>query len=77
MSYNLGFRTVLTRNPHLAPMKTDSVTNTNATPLRFRKTLSLPGMLKQVRKAFGKLIDTYKGSEYALSDVLMSGLAIF
>ena len=78
MSYNLGFRTVLTRiNLHIAPMKTESAANTSATPLRFRKTLSLPGMLQQVRNAFGKIIDTCKGSEYALIDVLMSGLAIF
>ena len=34
-------------------------------------------MLKRVRSAFGKIVDTCKGADYALSDVLMSGLAIF
>ena len=58
-------------------MKTNARTNSKATPLRFRKTLSIPGMLKQVRSAFGKIVDTCKGSEYGLIDVLMSGLAIF
>jgi len=58
-------------------MKTDTHSNRKALPLRFRKTLSIPGMLKQVRSVFGKIVDTCKGSEYALLDVLMSGLAIF
>jgi len=34
-------------------------------------------MLKQVRSAFGKIVDTCKGTGYSLSDVMMSGLAIF
>jgi hypothetical protein len=34
-------------------------------------------MLKQVRSAFGKIVDSCKGPDYALIDVLMSGLAIF
>ena len=58
-------------------MKTNTRSNSKASPLRFRKTLSIPGMLKQVRSAFGKIVDTCKGSEYKLIDVLMSGLAIF
>jgi hypothetical protein len=58
-------------------MKAKPNINGKTSPLRFRKTLSLPGMLKQVRSAFGKVADTYKGTGYALSDVMMSGLAIF
>ena len=58
-------------------MKTHTRSNSKASPLRFRKTLSIPGMLKQVRSALGKIVDTCQGSEYKLIDVLMSGLAIF
>jgi len=58
-------------------MKAKQSPHGNASPLRFRKTLSLPGMLKQVRSAFGKIADTCKGTGYSLSDVMMSGLAIF
>lgn len=58
-------------------MKRHTRANSKASPLRFRKTLSIPGMLKQVHRAFGKIVDTCKGSDYALIDVLMSGLAVF
>ena len=58
-------------------MKAKQSNSDKASALRFRKTLSLPGMLTQVHGAFGKIVDTFKGADYALNDVLMSGLAIF
>ena len=46
--------------------------------LNFRKTLSIPALLKGVRKCFNKIKDVRKNKpNYLLSDVLMSGLAVF
>ena len=46
--------------------------------LVFRKTLSIPGLLKIVRDSFSKIPDhRSKKSTYSLPDVLMSGLAVF
>jgi hypothetical protein len=46
--------------------------------LKFRKTLSMPALLKKVRQSFEKIADYRKGKiDYSLPDVLMSGLAIF
>jgi len=46
--------------------------------LNFRKTLSIPALLDGVRKSFNKIKDFRKGKiDYLLSDILMSGLAIF
>jgi hypothetical protein len=45
--------------------------------LHFRKTLSLPAMLKRVRGHFTTIRDSVITSAYSLTDVLMSGLAIF
>jgi hypothetical protein len=46
--------------------------------LKFRKTLSMPALLKKVRQSFEKITDYRKGKiDYSLPDVLMSGLAIF
>ena len=46
--------------------------------LNFRKTLSVPALLKGVRKCFNKIEDFRKGkTDYSLPDILMSGLAIF
>ncbi|MEE4379455.1 MAG: hypothetical protein V2J55_18365 [Candidatus Competibacteraceae bacterium] len=44
----------------------------------FRKTLSIPGLLKKVKAAFSKIKDHRKKKpDYPLVDVLMSGLAVF
>ena len=46
--------------------------------LRFRKTLSIPSLLKKVKAGVSKIRDHRKNKpEYPLVDVLMSGLAIF
>ena len=46
--------------------------------LKFRKTLSLPALLKRVRHSFDKVKKHYKSRpNYSLPDVLMSGLAVF
>jgi len=46
--------------------------------LKFRKTRSIPELLKRVRQSFEKIKDYRKGkSNDSLPDVLMSGLAIF
>jgi hypothetical protein len=46
--------------------------------LRFRKTLSIPSLLKKVKASFNKVKDHRKKKpDYSLVDVLMSGLAIF
>lgn len=46
--------------------------------LKLRKTLSMPGLLKRVRDQFERIEDRRKkGVQYALPDVLMSGLALF
>jgi len=46
--------------------------------LHFRKTLSIPNLLKIVRTSFDKIADTRKKkSDYEFIDILMSGLAIF
>lgn len=46
--------------------------------LRFRKTLSIPSLLKKVKASFDKVKDHRKKKpDYSLVDVLMSGLAIF
>jgi hypothetical protein len=46
--------------------------------LNFRKTLSVPALLKGIRKSFNKIKDFRKGKiDYSLPDILMSGLAIF
>ena len=56
------------KRPDIPPLKT----------LKFRKTLSIPALLKKVRKTFEGIKDSYKAiPEYSLPDVLMSGLAIF
>jgi hypothetical protein len=46
--------------------------------LQFRKSLSAPGLLKQVRKILERLTDHRTGQlTYTLTDVLMSALAMF
>lgn len=46
--------------------------------LKMRKQLSVPGLLKSVREAFMQVEDPRKqGVSYPLTDVLMSGLAMF
>ena len=45
--------------------------------LRFRKTLSIPGLLRQVRASFGRIEDPVVSRGLNLTDCLMSGLAIF
>ena len=46
--------------------------------LRFRKTLSIPSLLKKVKTSFNNIKDHRKKKpDYSLVDVLMSGLAIF
>lgn len=46
--------------------------------LKLRKTLSAPGLLKNVRKQFEQIPDHRVGKpDYALPDVLMSALAVF
>lgn len=46
--------------------------------LKLRKTLSAPGLLKMVRNEFEKIPEHRSGKvNYSLSDVLMSGLAMF
>ena len=46
--------------------------------LKFRKSLSLPGLLKTVRNEFEKIEEHRSGKvTFKLSDVLMSGLAMF
>lgn len=50
----------------------------NYQSLRFRKTLSIPGLLKKVKAAFSRIKDHRKKKpDYPLVDVLMSGLAVF
>ena len=43
----------------------------------FRKTLSKPGLLKEVRASFERIDDGVSGRKFRLADYLMSGLAIF
>ena len=44
---------------------------------RLRKTLSAPGLLREVRASFNRIEDTVAGRGLNLTDCLMSGLAIF
>ena len=44
---------------------------------RLRKTLSAPGLLREVRASFERIEDTVAGRGLNLTDCLMSGLAIF
>ena len=43
----------------------------------FRKTLSKPGLLKEVRASFERIDDGVSGRKFRLADYLMSGLAVF
>ena len=43
----------------------------------FRKHLSKPGLLKEVRRCFEAISDEVNGRRYSLADYLMSGLALF
>ncbi len=43
----------------------------------FRKTLSNPGLLREVRASFERIDDGVSGRKFPLTDYLMSGLAIF
>jgi len=45
--------------------------------LNFRKTLSMPALLKKVRDCFSHIKDARATYRYSLTDILMSGLAIF
>jgi len=45
--------------------------------LHFRKTLSVPALLKKVRHHFSKIKEFRTTSRYSLVDILMSELAIF
>ena len=49
----------------------------SATKPRFRKHLSKPGLLKEVRSCFEANSDEVRGRRYGLADYLMSGLAVF
>ena len=49
----------------------------SATKPRFRKHLSKPGLLKEVRSCFEANSDDVRGRRYGLADYLMSGLAVF
>ena len=42
-----------------------------------RRTLSAPGLLREVRGCFDEVEDSVAGRGYSLSDCLMSGLAVF
>ena len=44
---------------------------------RFRQSLGLPGLLKNMRQSFEKIPDPISNAGIPLSDHLMSGLAIF
>ncbi len=44
---------------------------------KLRHILSAPGLMRSVRNSFQKIPDPVKGRQWALPDVLMSGLAIF
>ncbi|MCY4265211.1 MAG: hypothetical protein OXE78_10170 [Gammaproteobacteria bacterium] len=44
---------------------------------KLRHNLSAPGLMRSVRNSFQKISDPVKGRQWALPDVLMSGLAIF
>ena len=44
---------------------------------RFRKDLSMPGMVAEMRRCFGRIGDGVSSRGLSLSDCLMSGLAIF
>ena len=44
---------------------------------KFRKTLSMPGLLAQMRRCFEGVEDEVAGRGLSLADCLMSGLAIF
>ena len=43
----------------------------------FRKKLSKPGLLQEVRRCFASIPDEVRGRRYSLADYLMSGLAVF
>ena len=43
----------------------------------FRKHLSMPGMLSEVRKCFDNVPDLVASRGLTLSDCLMTGLAVF
>ena len=43
----------------------------------FRKTLSAPGLFREVRACFARIEDTIASRGLNLTDCLMSGLAIF
>ena len=43
----------------------------------FRKHLSKPGLLQEVRDCFEAISDDVRGRKYSLADYLMSGLALF
>ena len=44
---------------------------------KFRKNLSMPGMLSEMRNCFDRVHDPIQSRDFSLSDCLMSGLAIF
>ena len=44
---------------------------------RLRKTLSAPGLLREVRRSFDELDDPVQGRGLSLAECLMSGLAVF
>ena len=49
----------------------------SATKPKFRKHLSKPGLVKDVRSCFEAISDEVRGRKYDLADYLMSGLAVF
>ena len=58
------------------PKKLPPIPNKNR--LKLRKTLSAPGLLKNIRNEFEKIPEHRSGKvNYNLPDVLMSGLAMF
>ena len=44
---------------------------------KFRKDLSMPGMLAEARRCFERVEDRVPGRGLNLADCLMSGLAVF
>jgi hypothetical protein len=57
------------------PSRLPSVPEMNT--LNFRKTLSVPALLKKVRHCFSRVKDSRATYRYSLVDILMSGFAIF
>ena len=43
----------------------------------FRRYLSAPGLIKEVRACFERIEDNGNGKVFSLSDCLMSGFAVF